>query len=239
MCVCAILRGISRNNWRDNECTVHKSDWSIGLGVCSHNRLSQRGRRTLLLRFENYDHCSGRGQYWLSVVSERWRRRGIFADGALVGQVKQEPCSLVEDTTAMVKSEVLLHSATSTDGASRMSSIKGQILSSLIRLRFYESEGEILRARREECKRASEQVRWIDGSKRSRERTVNSPALSIRKWPAVMAAHRTVSSSHVAMIKAWISERMSNVSGIVSFGAEKMFYIPRKVCFNRSPGWSG
>ena len=39
-----------------------------------------------------------------------------------------------------------------------MSSIKGQTLSSLIRLRFYKSEGEILYARREECKRASEQV---------------------------------------------------------------------------------
>ena len=84
---------------------------------------------------------------------------GYFADGALVGKVKQERCSLVEDTTAMEKSEVLLHSATSTDGASQMSGIKGQILSSLIRLRFYKSEGEILGARREECKRASEQVR--------------------------------------------------------------------------------
>ena len=84
---------------------------------------------------------------------------GYFADGALVGKVKQERSSLVEHTTAMLKSEVLLHSPTSTDGASRMSSIKGQNLSSLIRLRFYKSEGEILRSRREECKRASEQVR--------------------------------------------------------------------------------
>ena len=40
-----------------------------------------------------------------------------FADGALVGKVKQERGSLAEDTTAMVKSEVLLHSATSTDRA--------------------------------------------------------------------------------------------------------------------------
>ena len=80
---------------------------------------------------------------------------GYFADGASVGKVKQERSSLVEDITAMV----LLHSATSTDRASRMSSIKGQILSSLIRLRFYKSEGEILRVRREEYKRASEQVR--------------------------------------------------------------------------------
>ena len=82
---------------------------------------------------------------------------GYFADGALVGKVKQERSSLVEDTTAMMKSEVLLHNANSTDGG--MSSIKGQILPSLIRLRFYKSEGEILRARTEECKRASEQVR--------------------------------------------------------------------------------
>ena len=84
---------------------------------------------------------------------------GYFADGVLVGKVKQERSSLVEDTTAMLKSEVLLHGPTSTDGASRMSGIKGQILSSPIRLRFYKSEAEILRARREECKRASEQVR--------------------------------------------------------------------------------
>ena len=84
---------------------------------------------------------------------------GYFADGALVGKVKQERSSLVEHTTAMLKSEVLLYSPTSTDGASRMSSIKGQILSPLIRLRFYKSEGEILRARTEECKRASEQLR--------------------------------------------------------------------------------
>ena len=50
------------------------------------------------------------------------RDKGYFADGALVGKVKQECSSLVDDTTAMVKSEVLFHSATSTDGASRMSS---------------------------------------------------------------------------------------------------------------------
>ena len=50
---------------------------------------------------------------------------GYFADGGLVGKVKQERSSLVEDTTAMVKSEVLLHSATSLGGASRMSSING------------------------------------------------------------------------------------------------------------------
>ena len=87
------------------------------------------------------------------------RDEGHFADGASVGKVKQECSSLVDDTTAMVKSEVLFHSATSTVGASRMSSIKGQTLLSLIRLRFYKSVGEILRARREECKRASEQVR--------------------------------------------------------------------------------
>ena len=87
------------------------------------------------------------------------RDKGYFADGALVGKVKQECSSLVDDTTAMVKSEVLFHSATSTVGVSRMSSIKGQTLLSLIRLRFYKSVGEILRARREECKRASEQVR--------------------------------------------------------------------------------
>ena len=55
------------------------------------------------------------------------RDKGYFADGALVGKVKQERSSLVQDTTAMVKSEVL-HIATSTDGASRMSSIKGQTL---------------------------------------------------------------------------------------------------------------
>ena len=84
---------------------------------------------------------------------------GYFADGALVGRVKQERSSLVEDTTVMMQSEVLLHSATSTDGASRMSSIKGKILPSLIRVRFYKSEGEILRARREQFKRESEQVR--------------------------------------------------------------------------------
>ena len=84
---------------------------------------------------------------------------GYFADGALVGRVKQERSSLVEDTTVMMQSEVLLHSATSTDGALRMSSIKGKILPSLIRLRFYMSEGEILRARREQFKRESEQVR--------------------------------------------------------------------------------
>ena len=87
------------------------------------------------------------------------RDEGHFADRALVGKVKQELSRPVEDTTAMVKSEVLLHSATSLDGASQMSSIKGQTLSSLIRLRFYKSEGEILRVRREEYKRASEQVR--------------------------------------------------------------------------------
>ena len=86
------------------------------------------------------------------------RDEEYFADGASVGKVKQERSSLVDDTTAMVKSEVLFHSATSTDGASRMSSIKGQTLPSLIRLRFYKSEGEILRSRRKECKRASEQV---------------------------------------------------------------------------------
>ena len=40
-----------------------------------------------------------------------------------------------------------------------MSSIKGQTLPSLIRLRFYKSEGEVLRARRKECKRVSEQVK--------------------------------------------------------------------------------
>ena len=73
---------------------------------------------------------------------------GYFADGALVGKVTQERSSLVEDTKAILKSEVLLHSATSLDGASRMSSIKGQTLSSLTRLRFYKSEGEILRVRR-------------------------------------------------------------------------------------------
>ena len=44
------------------------------------------------------------------------RDEGYFADGALVGKVKQERSSLVDDTTAMVKSEVLFHSATSTDG---------------------------------------------------------------------------------------------------------------------------
>ena len=87
------------------------------------------------------------------------RDEGYFADGASVGKVKQECSSLVDDTTAMVKSEVLFHSATSTDGASRMSSIKGQTLPSLIRLRFYKSEGEVLRARRKECKRVSEQVK--------------------------------------------------------------------------------
>ena len=87
------------------------------------------------------------------------RDEGYFADGASVGKVKQERSSLVDDTTAMVKSEVLFHSATSTDEASQMSSIKGQILPSLICLRFYKSEGEVLRARRKECKRVSEQVR--------------------------------------------------------------------------------
>ena len=86
------------------------------------------------------------------------RDEGYFADAASVGKVKQERSSLVDDTTAMVKSEVLFHSATSADRASRMSSIKGQALPSLIRLRFYKSEGEILRARRKDCKRASEQV---------------------------------------------------------------------------------
>ena len=40
-----------------------------------------------------------------------------------------------------------------------MSSIKGQTLPSLIRLRFYKSEGEVLRARRKECKGVSEQVK--------------------------------------------------------------------------------
>ena len=83
-----------------------------------------------------------------------------------------------------------------------MSSIKGHTLSSLIRLRFFKSEGEILRVSREECTRVSEQVKLIDGSKRSREGTVNSPTPRIRKLPAVMAAHRAVSSSHVGMIKA-------------------------------------
>ena len=73
--------------------------------------------------------------------------------------MKQECSSLVDDTTAMVKSEVLFHSATSTNGVARMSSIKGQTLPSLIRLRFYKSEGEVLRARRKECKRVSEQVK--------------------------------------------------------------------------------
>ena len=87
------------------------------------------------------------------------RDEGYFADGASVRKVKQERSSLVDDTTAMVKSEVLFHSATSTDGASRMSSIKGQTLPSLIRLRFYKSEGEVLHARRKECKRVSEQVK--------------------------------------------------------------------------------
>ena len=87
------------------------------------------------------------------------RDEGYFADGASVGKVKQECSSLVDDTTAMVKSEVLFHSATSTDGVSRMSSIKGQTLPSLIRLRFYKSEGEVLRARRKECKRVSEQAK--------------------------------------------------------------------------------
>ena len=87
------------------------------------------------------------------------RDEGYFAEGASVGKVKQVRSSLVDDTTAMVKSEVLFHSATSTDGASRMSSIKGQTLPSLIRLRFYKSEGEVLRARRKECKRVSEQVK--------------------------------------------------------------------------------
>ena len=87
------------------------------------------------------------------------RDKGYFADGALVGKVKQECSSLVDDTTAMVKSEVLFHSATSTDGVARMSSIKGQTLPSLIRLRFYKSVGEVLLARRKECKRLSEQVK--------------------------------------------------------------------------------
>ena len=87
------------------------------------------------------------------------RDKGYFANRALVGKVKQECSSLVDDTTAMVKSEVLFHSATSTDGVARMSSIKGQTLPSLIRLRFYKSEGEVLRARRKECKRVSEQVK--------------------------------------------------------------------------------
>ena len=59
----------------------------------------------------------------------------------------------------MVKSEVLFHSAISTDGASRMSSITGQTLPSLIRLRFYKYEGEVLCARRKECKRVSEQAK--------------------------------------------------------------------------------
>ena len=87
------------------------------------------------------------------------RDEGYFADGASVGKVKQERSSLVDDTTAMVKSGVLFHSATRKDGASRMSSIKGQTLPSLIRLRFYKSVGEVLLARRKECKRLSEQVK--------------------------------------------------------------------------------
>ena len=82
-----------------------------------------------------------------------------------------------------------------------MSSIKGETLSSLLRFRFLKSKGEILCARSRGMKPASEQVRLIDGSKRSREGTVNSSARSIRKLPAVMATHRTVPSSHVGMIK--------------------------------------
>ena len=35
------------------------------------------------------------------------RDEGYFADGASVGKVKQERSSLVDDTTAMVKSEIL------------------------------------------------------------------------------------------------------------------------------------
>ena len=46
------------------------------------------------------------------------REEGYFADGALVGKVKQGRSSLVEDTTTMVKSEVLFHSANSRDGVS-------------------------------------------------------------------------------------------------------------------------
>ena len=77
------------------------------------------------------------------------REEGYFADGALVGKVKQGRSSLVDDTTAMVKSEALFHRSNSRDGVSRMSSIKGYTLSSLILLRFFKSEGEILRVRRE------------------------------------------------------------------------------------------
>ena len=84
------------------------------------------------------------------------RDERYFADGASVGKGKQEHSSLVDDATTSVKSEGLFHSATSTDGASRMSSIKGQTLPSLIRLRFYKSEEEILRAQRKQCKLASE-----------------------------------------------------------------------------------
>ena len=46
------------------------------------------------------------------------RDEGYFADGASVGKVKQERSSLVDDTTAVVKSEIPFHRATSTDGAS-------------------------------------------------------------------------------------------------------------------------
>ena len=117
-----------------------------------------------------------------------------------------------------------LHRSNSRHGVSRMSSIKGHTLSSLIPLRFFKSEGEILRVRREDCTRVSEPVKWIDGSKRSGEGTVNSPARNIRKLPLVMAAHRAVSSSHLGMIKAWISEWMSNgIKRHLLFRCRRMF----------------
>ena len=100
------------------------------------------------------------------------RDEGYFADGASVGKVKQECSSLVDDTTAMVKSEVLFHSVISTDGASRMSSIKGQTLPSLIRLRFYRERYSVPEERNVNVY----QSRRKDGSKRPRERTVDSTA---------------------------------------------------------------